>query len=47
MNACLQEIKCNKRQFVGVSVIAIGDLYKSKPVQDRYIYQLLLSDYGP
>ena len=47
MNTHLQEIKCNKRSFEGFSVIAIGDLYQLKRVQDRYIFQQLQCDYGP
>ena len=38
LNAHLQEIKCNKRRFGGVNVIAIGDLYQLKTVQDKYIF---------
>ena len=47
MDSCLQEIKFNKRPFEGISVIAIGDLYQLKPVQDGYIFQPLQNDYGP
>ena len=45
MNAHLQDIKCNKRPFGGVSVIGIGDLYQLQPVQDGYILKPLQSEY--
>ena len=38
MNACLQKIKCSKGPFGGVIVIAIGNVYQLKPVQDGYIF---------
>ena len=39
--------RCNKRLFGGVSVIADGDLYQFKPVQDGHILEPLQSDHGP
>ena len=44
MNAHLQEIKCNKRPFGGVSVTAVGNLYQLK---DGYIFQPLQYDSEP
>ena len=47
VNAHLQEIKCNKRPFGGVSVIAIGDLFQLKPYKiDMYFnHYNMIMDY--
>ena len=47
MDVHLQEIKYNKRLFEGVNVIAVGDQYQLKHVQDGYIFQPLQWAYGP
>ena len=41
LNVVLQKIKNNKRDFGGVSIIAIGDLFQLPPVQMAYIFSMI------
>ncbi|KAJ8025727.1 ATP-dependent DNA helicase PIF1 [Holothuria leucospilota] len=43
----LQQIMGSKKVFGGVSIIAVGDLFQLKPVQDGWIFNDLNTDYGP
>ena len=38
MNNRLKDLKGSKEDFVGVSIIALGDLFQLKPVMDGYIF---------
>ncbi|CAC5423124.1 unnamed protein product [Mytilus coruscus] len=42
----LQEIMGNNRQFGGVSLIAVGELYQLKPVMDSWIFHNTATEYG-
>ncbi|XP_063420756.1 uncharacterized protein LOC134705970 [Mytilus trossulus] len=46
INGRLQEIMGNNRQFGGVSIIAVGDLYQLKPVMDSWIFHNTATEYG-
>ena len=46
LNKRLQEIKGIDRDFGGVSIIAIGDLFQLEPVFDGYVFETLKSSYG-
>ena len=37
----LKDMKGNKDDFGGVSIVAIGDLFQLEPVMDRYIFKNL------
>ena len=41
LNEILQKIKSDKRDFGGVSIIAIGDLFQLPPVKMHYIYSMI------
>ena len=41
LNETLQKIKCDKRDFGGVSIIAIGDLFQLPPVKMYFIYSMI------
>ncbi|KAJ8050053.1 hypothetical protein HOLleu_03100 [Holothuria leucospilota] len=43
----LQQIMGSKKVFVGVSIIAVGDLFQVKPVLDGWIFDDLIDNYGP
>ena len=47
VNQRLKEIMGNAKDFGGLSVIAVGDLYQLKPVFDGWIFSDLKKDYGP
>lgn len=47
VNLRLQDIKQNQEPFGGVHIIAVGDLFQLKPVQDSWIFASNKHGYGP
>ena len=41
LNETLQKIKCDKRDFGGISIIAIGDMFQLPPVKMFFIYSMI------
>ena len=46
INKRLQDIMGTVKDFGGVSIIAIGDLFQLQPVFDGYVFEDLETDYA-
>lgn len=43
----LQQITGSRKHIVGISILAVGDLFQLKPVFKGWIFEKLKDDYGP
>ena len=46
LNKRLQDIKGTDKDFGGVSITAVGNLFQLQPVMDGHIFESLKIDYG-
>ena len=46
INSRLKDINGSKKDFGGVSIVAIGDLFQLEPVMNRYIFKDLDHEYA-